>query len=176
MTAIYLGFFTLSLLYSRYPLTSSITLLVATALLVVLGWKNPPINAGEELCILYRSGFIPLYASSFVLLAWLYKSAAQLLQPYAAAGVVAVVLATYLISKIVKRIALGVFIASSVAGLILGIIGSYDWLSLAFSLPPLTVLTARPKLLCDDRPLFYIASIYSSALFAVVVSLKGAIM
>ncbi|AEM39393.1 hypothetical protein Pyrfu_1536 [Pyrolobus fumarii 1A] len=164
LAGLYTGVFALSLHMAGYDLDTVAAVTIVHVALLAAGWRNPPINLEGYSCILYRTGFLPLYASLFALAAWLYTAQ---IDPLHIAAFAAALLATYAIFKTVSaRLAEAVLAASIASGILVYLLtNDPSTLVAAFAAPQLALAAARPRTLCDDRPLFYAAGIYASIAF-----------
>ncbi len=147
---------------------TAVTLSVIEALLFAVGWRNTPITFGEGRCILYRSGFVPLYTALFTFAAWIYHM--HIPDPRslaAAAAVLALTYATYRTGgERAIRLTLLVAVADGVAAYLLA--PHRATLALAFSAPQVALAAAKPRILCDDRPVVIVSGLYSSVAFLIL--------
>ena len=144
-----------------YRISTSATLTAIEALLFAIGWRNTTIHVGRELCILYRNGFIPLYTAMFTLAAWFYYWAPA--SPSALEAILIAFALPYIVFRSLGDRAVRLsLLFSPLVGLAAYILHP-DWptAAIAFSAPQLAVAIAKPRLLCDDRPVLMIVGLYT---------------
>ncbi len=167
LAALYIAAFGLTL-YSllpasrpEYRLETTATLVIIEALLFIVGWRNTTIHLGEKLCILYRNGFIPLYTAVFTLAAWIYYWAPM--PPSALEALAVGLVAPYALYRALgeRAIAPSVIFAPLTGAAVYALYPHIDILAVAFSAPQIAIAFAKPRLLCDDRPVLIVNGLYA---------------
>lgn len=167
LVALYTAAFGLTLysLLARLPaehrIETTVTLSIIEALLFIVGWRNTTIHVGEHLCILYRNGFIPLYSAVFILAAWVYYWAPM--PPRALEALAVALVAPYALYKSLgdRAVRLSVIFAPLVGAAAYLIDQEPHILAVAFSAPQIAIAAAKPRLLCDDRPVLIVNGLYA---------------
>ncbi len=162
LAALYTLAFGVSLYASGYTLDTVAVLAAIHSMLLVLGWRNPPINIHESHCVLYRTAFLPLFASLFTLAAWFYAGPRPISSLAALAASFATAYALY------KTLALRVAGAELITGVAAGLAAyavhpSLETIPVAFAAPQVAAVAAHPGILCDDRPILYVVGLYAVA-------------
>ena len=168
LAALYTITFGLALYAVLGDVNTAAVLAVIEALLFAVGWRNTPITLGEGRCILYRSGFVPLYTAIFTLAAWVYHM--HVPQPASIAAAAAVLALTYAAYRTggerAIRLTLPIAIADGVLAYLLA--PERATLALAFGAPQVAIAAAKPRILCDDRPVIVVAGLYASVAFLIL--------
>ncbi len=163
LAALYTASFGIALYASGYPLNTIITLVAIHTMLSVLGWRNPPINVREGRCILYRTGFLPVFAAIFTLAAWVYRGA-HIGADYVAAMIAGFSVAYVSYKTLAYRIAGAEIVTGVATGLtVFALAPKIDSIPISFSLSQVASAAARPGMLCDRRPALYVIGLYSVA-------------
>ncbi len=162
LAGLYTLAFGISLYASGYTLDTVAVLAAIHSMLLVLGWRNPPINIHMSHCVLYRTAFLPLFASLFTLAAWFYAGPRPIPSLAALAASFATAYALY------KTLALRLSGAELVTGIAAGLAAytvhsSIETIPVAFAAPQIAAVAAHPGILCDDRPVLYVIGLYAVA-------------
>ena len=145
----------------RQRIETTIPLTIIEALLFAIGWRNTTIYVGGHFCILYRNGFIPLYTAIFTLAAWVYHWTPM--PPGALEALIVAFLAPYALYKSIgdRAVRLSIIFAPLIGAAVYLIDPEMPTLAVAFSAPQIAIAIAKPRLLCDDRPVLIVNGLYT---------------